>query len=163
SGTLTTEKHHRSSGPISDIFFDRVILVAGTTGTEADSHFHWDQIRNFRTLFKEENGGLHRGGIRGLNSLDLPFARGTELTEAQIRENNLLLFGNLESNAILRRYSDKLPLSFTDKSIRLGDRTYSGEKIAVFAVFPHPENPDRYIAVDGGVTPDAIAGGSHLS
>ena len=45
----------------------------------------------------------------------------------------------------------------------MGDRSYSGEQVAVFAVFPHPDNPARYIAVTGGVTPDAITYGSHLS
>ena len=34
--------------------------------------------------------------------------------------------------------------------------------VAVFVVLPHPENPDRYVAVHGGVTPDAITWGSHL-
>ena len=31
------------------------------------------------------------------------------------------------------------------------------------AIFPHPENPDRYVAVYGGVTPDALTWGSHLN
>ena len=39
---------------------------------------------------------------------------------------------------------------------------YTADKAAFFAVFPHPENPDRYVAVHGSITPDAIIGGSHL-
>ena len=42
------------------------------------------------------------------------------------------------------------------------DKVYKGERVAVFAIFPHPENPDRYVAVHGGVTPDAIVWGSYL-
>ena len=33
----------------------------------------------------------------------------------------------------------------------------------MFAVFPHPENPKAYVAVHGGVTPDAIFAGCYLS
>jgi hypothetical protein len=52
---------------------------------------------------------------------------------------------------------------FEQKAIRLGDRTYSGDRVTVFSVFRHPDNPNRYIAVHGGVTPDAITWGSHLN
>lgn len=118
---------------------------------------------NLKDLFKMENGGLHRGGIRGSNTIDLPIVKDADLSEEQIRNNNLLLFGADKSNAVLKRYLDKLPLAFQAGSIRLGDRTYSGRQVTVFAVFPHPDNPGRYVAVTGGVTPDAITGGSHLS
>lgn len=37
------------------------------------------------------------------------------------------------------------------------------DRVAAFVVFPHPENPERYVAVHGGATPDAISWGSHLA
>jgi hypothetical protein len=76
---------------------------------------------------------------------------------------NLLLFGTDKSNAVLRRYANRLNVAFKPGVIRLGDRTYTGERVAVFAVFPNPTNSHRYLAVLGGVTPDAITGASHLS
>lgn len=163
AASLAGRKHHGASGPVSDIFFDNVILVPGTAGTDADTFFNAEMAGNLKNLFKSENGGLHRGGIRGSNTIDLPIVKDSDLTEEQIRGSNLLLFGTDKSNAVLRRYSSKLPLEFRTGSIRLGDRTYSGERVAVFAVFPHPDNPDRYLAVTGGVTADAITWGSHLS
>jgi predicted esterase len=159
----TGQKHHGQSGPLSDIYFDNVILVAGTSGSDEENFFNLQMANNLRDLFNSENGGLHRGGIRGENSIDLPSLKDGELSEGQIRNNNLLLFGTDKSNLILRRYRDKLPVAFQAGAIRLGDRTYSGEQVAVFAVFPHPDNPGRYVAVTGGVTPDAITYGSHLS
>ena len=44
----------------------------------------------------------------------------------------------------------------------MAGRTYAAPGVAVFAVFPHPLNPDRYLAVHGGIAPDAICWGSHL-
>ena len=147
---LTGQKHHGASGPINDIFFDNVILVPGTSGNDAETFFNAQMANNLRGLFKMENGGLHRGGIRGSNTIDLPIVKDADLSAEQIRNNNLLLFGTGKSNAVLKLYLDKLPLAFQAGSIRLGDRTYSGQQVTVFAVFPHPENPGRYVAVMGG-------------
>jgi predicted esterase len=159
----TREKRHGCSGPITDIFFDNMLLVPGASGTDEESNFNALMAGNLRNLFKAENGGLHRGGIRGSNTIDLVSLKDANLTEDQIHNNNLLLFGATQSNAILKRYANKLPLAFEPGKIRLGNHTFTGERLAMFAVFPHPENPGRYIAVIGGVTPDAVTWGSHLS
>jgi hypothetical protein len=163
SAELTHQKHHGASGPINDIFFDNLILVPGASGTDAETFFNVGMANNLKNLFRDENGGLHRGGIRGSNTIDLVTVKDVDLSNEQIRDSNLLLFGTDKSNAILKRYLDKLPLAFQAGSVRLGDRTYSGERVTIFAVFPNPDNPNRYVAVTGGVTPDAITWGSHLS
>jgi len=85
-----------------------------------------------------------------------------ELTAETRRNGNLLLYGTPRTNAVLALFEDRLPLRFEDGAIRLGDKTFRGKAAAVFAVFPHPENPARCVAVHGGLTPDAIAWGSHL-
>ncbi len=159
----TREKRHGCSGPITDIFFDNLLLVPGTSGTDEETNFNTLMANNVRNLFKSENVGLHRGGIRGSNTIDLAQVNDMNLTEDQIHNSNLLLFGATRTNSVLKRYANMLPLAFEPGKIRLGDRTFTGERLAVFAVFPHPENPGRYIAVTGGVTPDAITWGSHLS
>lgn len=160
---LSKEKNHGRSGPISDVFFEDVYLVPGTIGTEEESFFNSMVANDLRFKFQAENGGLHRGGIQGSNTVDLVSIKDVDLAEDQIRNNNLILFGTDKSNAVLKRYRDKLPLAFEPGAIRLGERTYSSARAAVFAVLPHPDNPGRYIAVAGGVTPDAITDGSHLS
>lgn len=160
---LPGQKHHGSSGPITDIYFDNLLLVPGTIGTDEETHFNQSMAGNTAGLYMYENGGLHRGGIRGSNTVKLPSIKDADLTEEQIRDNNLLLFGTDKTNAVLRKYADRLNVAFKRGAIRLGDRTYTGERVAVYAVFPHPDNPNRYIAVLGGVTPDALTWASHLS
>jgi predicted esterase len=160
---LSREKHHGSSGPISDIFFDNLILVPGSEGTAEENFYNALAAENTLRMFRQTNGGLHRGGIPGSNTVDLETIKDVELGEDQIRKNNLLLFGSNNTNAILKRYRNQLPIGFEQGAIRLGDRTYSGARVTVFSVFRHPDNPNRYIAVHGGVTPDAITWGSHLN
>jgi hypothetical protein len=54
-------------------------------------------------------------------------------------------------------------LEFRDNSLTVNGRAYKGDKVALMAIFPHPENPNRYVAVHGGITPDAVTWGSHFS
>ncbi|MEO2036317.1 MAG: alpha/beta fold hydrolase, partial [Planctomycetaceae bacterium] len=78
-------KHHRCSGPIGDLYFENVILVPGSTGTEEENFFTRMAAYNQRSLFRRTNGGLHRGGIPGENSVILPLTPDTELSDDVIR------------------------------------------------------------------------------
>jgi pimeloyl-ACP methyl ester carboxylesterase len=159
---LTGEKRSGNSGPISDVFFDDVILVQGTVGTESQTYFNEIMVHHTRNMFRNSNGGLHRGGILGQNSVDLLFAKDVELSEEEIRDHNLLLFGNSDSNALLRRFGS-LPVRFGEDAVTINGRVFRGKDVSIFAVFPHPCNPSRYVAVHGGVTADAMVHGSHLN
>ena len=74
----------------------------------------------------------------------------------------MLLYGTHTTNSVLERLGGDLPITFDGDTIHLADRSFTAENAAVFATFPHPGNPDRYVAVQGGVTPDAVCWGSHL-
>lgn len=156
------QKRNMSSGPISDLFFDRTILVPGTTGSDESTFFNRWVASNAASYFKQRNGGVHRGGIMGENSVDLAVIDDADLSEDDITDNNLLLYGTNESNSIIELFRDRLPVRFTGKSIKLAGKAYDADRVSVFAVFPHPGNPDRYVAVHGGVTSDALTWGSHL-
>jgi hypothetical protein len=159
---LAKEKRHSASGPIGDLFHDGLILAPGTAGSEEEAFFTSWAARDAKGYYRSRNGGVHRGGIMGDNAVDLPIVNDGELAEDQRLQNNLLLYGTYASNSVLARFEGRLPLAFDGTTLRLADRTYTAGRVAVFAVFPHPENPDRYVAVHGGVTPDAICWGAHL-
>ena len=159
---LSGEKRHRASGPISDLFFDGLLLVPGTAGTDEETFFNRWLAENAAAYYRSRNGGVHRGGIMGENAVDLPVIPDVELSEAPLMGNSLLLYGTYTSNTTLSRFEGRLPLAFEGQTIRLSDKSWTADGAAVFAVFPHPENSERYIAIHGGATPDAICWGSHL-
>ena len=164
SGTfdLSKEKRHSSSGPIGDLFFDGLILVPGTAGSEEETFFNSWIARNAQQYYRGRNGGVHRGGIMGENWVDLPIINDKELEDDVLVNSNLLLYGTYTSNSVLAQFEDDLTLVFDGTTIHLSDKTYTSNRAAVLAIFPHPKNPERYVAVHGGVTPDAICWGSHL-
>jgi hypothetical protein len=156
------EKRHGVSGPIGDIFYEKTALVPGTVGDDEETFFNRWLASNAGDYYRSRNGGVHRGGILGDNEVRLRLIPDAELSAELMSECNLLLYGTYRSNSILSKFKGKLPLSFEGKTIRLGDKEYTADKVAIFAVFPHPINSKRYVAVHGGVAPDAICWGSHL-
>jgi len=159
---LSNEKRHRCSGPIADLFFDNTILVVGTAGSQAEARYNGSVAGHQASRYKSRNGGVHRGGIMGDNIVDLLVIKDNELTEEERKNSNLILYGTFESNSIMKMYEGKLPIEFDGKVVRVGGRTYAGDRTTIFCVVPHPENPNRYVAVHGGVTDDAITYGSHI-
>ena len=159
---VSHQKHHGCSGPIGDLFHENLILVPGTLRSDEETFFLGNVAGNARRYFRGRNGGVHRGGIMGENNVDLPLVPDSQLSDEDRTENNLLLYGTYSTNSVLKRFGGRLPLDFGEDSITVADKKFDGETVAVVAVFPHPENPDRCVAVHGGVTPDAITWGSHL-
>jgi hypothetical protein len=155
-------KRRRCSGPVGDLFYEPLVLVPGTAGSEEETFFNRWLCSNAQGFFRSRNGGVHRGGIMGENSVRLAEATDIELSDEMRVERNLLLYGAPASNAVLRRYEEQIPLALEGNALHVAGRTYQGDRIAICAVFPHPENASRYVAIHAGVTPDAIAWGSHL-
>ena len=162
AGNLVGQKHHAASGPIGDLFYDGLLLVPGTAGSDEETFFNQWCADNARSYYSQRNGGVHRGGIMGHNAVELASILDRDLDENQLLEHNLLLYGSCTSNAILARFAGDLALDLDADRIDLVGRTYTQPGAAVFAVFPHPLNPARYLAVHGGTAPDSICWGSHL-
>jgi len=153
---LSREKRHGVAGGICDLFFENLLFVVGTGGTEEETYYHRQLADWAKGYYSSNNGGVHRGGIPGTVGVDFEIVDDRDLTDRQRKNNNLLFFGTYRSNSALARYEDDLPLKFGKRTVRLCGKRFTGDEAAVFAVFPHPENPERYVAVNGGVTPDAV-------
>jgi predicted esterase len=159
---LSAQKRHAASGPLGDLFHEGLLLVPGTAGSDEETFFNQWIADNARGYYASRNGGVHRGGIMGHNAVELSSVADGELDEERLAANNLLLYGNGASNSVLARFAEGLPLRFADDRIDLAGKTYAEPGVAVFAAFPHPLHPERYLAVHGGTAPDAICWGSHL-
>jgi hypothetical protein len=158
-----SEKRHGASGPFGDIFYQPTVMVCGTIGTDAENHINAVMARNAVRFYNQWNGGVHRGGIKGDNEVAIPVVKDSEVDEATRREFNLLCFGTTGTNSVLKSYAGQFPMQFKRNEIVLGGKSFQGEDLAAAATFPHPQNPERYLAVLGGVSFDAISWGSHLN
>ncbi|MEQ2010371.1 MAG: prolyl oligopeptidase family serine peptidase, partial [Limisphaerales bacterium] len=153
--TKTTDnslaKRHNLQGPIDDAFMDSFVMVRPTgqplnaavgqwAKTElAEAAFHW------RRYF--------RGSPRVKDDSDI--------TDDDIKNSNLVLWGDPSSNKLLARIASKLPIQWTGKEIKVGGKTYDATKHAPAFIFPNPLNPSRYVVINSGFTFPQFAGASN--
>ena len=173
------EKRPHLAGPFGDLFYEPTVIIRGTCGSTEQTRFNEMMARNIPRTFRARNGGVHRGGIMGENSVPLPVltdeqylsitgtdakpieSAGITIDKALLQRSNLWCIGHSSSNAVLARLASHLPVRYGEGEIELGGLVYRGQHLAFFAIFPHPDHR-RYVALLSGIEPDAITWGSHV-
>lgn len=135
-------KRHDLQGPIDDAFMDSFIMVR-PTGTSMNPRLQgWVDQESRRAI--EHWRRQFRGEARVKND--------TEVKDSDIASANLILWGDPESNAVIKRIADRLPLAWNKRRIKVGDREFPSESHALLLIYPNPLNPNRYIVLNSGVT-----------
>ena len=129
-------------GPIDDAFFDSFLVVRPTGAPLNEKVGQWaatemaHAIEHWRKQF--------RGAA--------PTRKDTEVTDEDIASHNLVLWGDPQSNALLARIADQLPISWTAEGIKVGARTFAAADHVPVLIFPNPLNPQRYVVLNSGFT-----------
>jgi predicted amidohydrolase len=188
-GIPAGEKRPGLSGPFGDLFIGPTILVYGQSGSAEAAQFNEQVAFGMARQFSQSNGGVHRGSIPGNNNVLLPIVSDRRLLELlsekdsaepvdldsrlvgdhakvsldreTLRRANLLLIGNVGSNAVLAKLAPQLGVEFGQRKLTLAGKTFTGDHLACFAVFPHPDGR-RYVALLSGNEPDTICWGSRV-
>ena len=134
SGTL---KRHGLQGPIDDAFMDSFVMVK--PGGKA-SAWTTNEMKHATTHWRQQ--------FRG----DAPIKKDTEITDDDIKNSNLILWGDPSNNAVVAKIADKLPIKWTDKGIVLGDKTYDNATHVPVLIYPNPLNPKKYVVLNSGFT-----------
>ena len=135
-------KKHRLQGPIDDAFMDSFIFVEPSGNAATPEIERWtkaelkDAIYQWKTQFRGEPRVVLDHRIR----------------ESDIRESNLILFGDPQSNRLLARYIGRLPLQWSSSQIKIGNKVFPADKAVPTLIFPNPDNPDKYIVINSGFT-----------
>jgi hypothetical protein len=74
----------------------------------------------------------------------------SELTTAEIRAHNLVLFGGPETNSVVAAIAPRLPLRLGEESFGLGDESWTGRNLGAVLCYPNPLAPDRYVLIYAG-------------
>ena len=80
------------------------------------------------------------------------------ITDEDIKNRNLILWGDPSSNRLLARIADQLPIKWSAKEIKVGDQTYDATRNAPAFIYPNPLNPSRYVVINSGFTFPQYAG-----
>jgi Prolyl oligopeptidase family len=147
-------KYPGLQGPIDDAFMDSFLMVKPTGTPFNPALGEWTK--------KEMTHAVDhwRKQFRG----DAPVKADKDVTDDDIRKNNLILWGDPQSNAILAKLAGKLPVSWESKVVveenkkwtavrmQLGDVNYDGNSHVPVMIFPNPLNSKKYVVLNSGFT-----------
>ncbi len=129
-------------GPIDDAFSAPFLCVRGTgTPWHAEVQAWADaSLRRFESEW--------RRFMRG----ELPIKNDTEITEADLKNHNLILFGDPGSNQWIAKTLGSLPLEWTKNHLQMANTQFAAKDHAPVFIHPNPLSPDRYLVVNSGHT-----------
>jgi len=132
--TLASAKKRGAEGPMSEAIADRHIYVYGTGGSPSS-----DELAKRRAeAQKAMEWSTYRGDFIGRVMVFPRLLSDKEVRPSDIESSNLILFGTKETNSLIDKYSDKLPVSLKA----------SAEGYGLAYVFPVG---NRYVLVNSGL------------
>ncbi len=138
----TLHKKHDLQGPIDDAFMDSFIIVKPTGTAKYPKVGEWVKQEGDRAV--EHWRRQFRGEARVKDD--------KEITDADIAGSNLILWGDPESNAVLKKIADKLPIRWEGDKIVVGSKSYPAETHSPILIYPNPLNPSKYVVLNSGFT-----------
>ena len=137
-----TGKRPGLQGPIDDAFATPFLCVRGT-GKPWNADVNAWAAASLRR-FEYEWARYMRG--------DLPVKNDTEVTEADVRDKHLILFGDPGSNTWIAKALPKLPVTWTREEVRLGTDVQPAKDHAPVFICPSPFAANRYVVINSGHT-----------
>jgi dienelactone hydrolase len=138
----TLRKRHGLQGPIDDAFLDRFLMVRPTGKPLFEQTGAW-------AAAELEHARVHwRKQFRG----EAPVKNDAAVTDADIADANLILWGDPASNRVLAKIADQLPIQWGKEEVRVGDKTYAADQHMPVLIYPNPLNPKRYVVLNSGFT-----------
>ncbi len=129
------------TGPVDDAFMDSFLFVRPTGRPLNPEVGTWveNELTAARNLWRD----VYRGDVR--------VKADRQITDDDIANHNLILWGDPTSNAVLAKILARLPLQWDAKSLVFRDKTYPSANHAPILVFPNPLNPARYVVLNSGI------------
>lgn len=136
------EKRHLLQGPIDDAMMAPFLFVRPTSaGYHAPSQA-W--IEGEMEHAVREWGRQMRGEVR-IKSPE-------EVTESDLQNYHLVLWGDPRSNATIAQVISKLPIQWSENAIIMRGKTYHAKSHVPLMIYPNPLAPDRYVVLNSSFT-----------
>jgi hypothetical protein len=134
------------TGPIDDAFMSRFLIVV-PTGRSKNARFQqWTDFESAHFISRWK--ALMRGEPR--------LKRDVDVTDGDLlADQNLILWGDPDSNSAMARLLQDTPISFADQKWKLGDREVNGDQFVPVAIYPRKNAKGeyrRYLVLNSGLT-----------
>ena len=131
-------------GRSATLYTSKFLVVYGASGNPADTIANRGEANTFCQYWNEWMGG------------SISARADTAVTPVDIAQNNLILYGTAQSNALLRQMQPNLPIQVNDTGINVGTTQFNGTQYGCYFIYPNPLNPAHYIVVSHQSIPGAV-------
>ncbi len=136
-------KQHGLQGPIDDAFMSRFIVVRPTGKSPHPQVQRWVEFE--LNHFVDRWRALYRGEVLVKKDVDV--------TDRDMRSANLVLWGDVHSNAVLRRMANQLPVvQWKNDKLVMGNHSVDARMHVPMLIYPNPLDPSKYVVVNSGPT-----------
>ncbi|WP_146507676.1 prolyl oligopeptidase family serine peptidase [Thalassoglobus neptunius] len=129
-------------GPIDDALMSPFLFVLPTAQGKNSKVDEWVQEESKRAIHEWRR--QMRGDVRIRNDVDV--------TQEDVAQYNLILWGTPNSNSLINKLIPQLPIVWKESGIHVGEESYSADEHALILIAPNPENPNRYVVLNSGFT-----------
>ncbi len=140
--SVSLGKRHGLQGPIDDAFMDSFMMVSPTGQPLHEKSGTWVKAEEKRAI--EQWRSQFRGEARVKNDGDI--------SDADIANHNLILWGDPQSNKLLARIIAQLPVKWSGTELVLAGKTFASNSHVPVMIYPNPLNPKRYVVLNSGFT-----------
>jgi len=135
-------KKHGLTGPIDDAFMDAFLFVSPSGKAMNEKFGAWAKAEQERASWE------WRRQFRGVAPVKLD----KDVKDEDIAANNLVLWGDPQSNALLAKVVAKLPIQWTADKLVVNGKSYGAADHAPILVYPNPLNPKKYVVINSSFT-----------
>jgi hypothetical protein len=83
---------------------------------------------------------------------DAPIKDDSAVSDEDLKNNNIVLWGDPSSNAVLKRFAGQLPAKWSKETLEFRGYKLDAQHYTPIFIFPNPLNPRRYLVVNSGHT-----------
>ncbi len=146
-------KRHGLQGPIDDAFLEPFLIVR-PTGTPWNAAAHQQALRILER-FDRQYKLAFRGRLRVKDDRDV--------TESDLQNYHVVLFGDPGSNRWIAKLTGKLPVDWMRQTVTLGSQSFPAAESLPAFIYPNPLSPARYVVINSGLTAEWEDGGGDFS
>ncbi len=130
-------------GPIDDAFVSPFLVVLPSKACADAKVDSWVKAESHHFIFNRWPA-LMRGDVR--------VKKDSEVSADDIKNYNLVVWGDDKANSIITKLLPQLPLKWDTSTIAIGSQSFKSAGHVPVCIYPNPLNPDRYIVLNSGLT-----------
>lgn len=132
------QKYSGRYGGFKNAYDNNVVFVYSTKGTAKENEWYQNKARFDAETFY----------YRGNGSVDV--IADTEYSTAKYPNRNVVIYGNKDNNRAWVTLLKDSPIQVGKGKVVAGDRTFTGDDLGVYFVYPHPNSDTASVGVVAG-------------